>query len=183
MTRQVYLVGLAGPAGVGKSTIAQELCTVVLDPRFKRLRFAGPIKDMLLGLGLTREQVDGSTKETPCKILGDRTPRWAMRSLGDWGRGHDSDFWVWPTMHQTERELSAGYGVAIDDVRFDNEAAAIIDLGGVIVQLTRHGVQASSEHASEAGIRGELIHYTIPNNSKPGDVALEVAWLLHNRTP
>lgn len=184
MTRPVYLVGLAGPAGVGKSTVAQALCSLTRSahlPEFKRLHFAGPIKDMLRALGLTDAQVDGDQKETPCDLLGGMTPRWAMRKLGDWGRAIDPDFWVRPTMHRAERELVAGYGVVVDDVRFDNEATAIVKLGGIVVQLTRHGVQASHEHASEAGIHGELVHYIIPNNDKPSTAALDIAWLLHNR--
>ena len=183
----VYLVGLAGPAGAGKSTVAQALCGLQRSmhlPEFKRLRFAGPLKDMLLALGLTREQVDGADKETPCRLLGGRTPRWAMQTLGtEWGRACiDPDLWVRATMLQAERELIAGYGVVIDDVRFDNEAAAIAKLG-IVVQLSRHGTQASAEHASEAGVYGELIDYVIPNNQRPSDAAHDIAWLIHNRTP
>jgi len=178
------LIGLAGPAGVGKSTVARALCAlsgVAGLPPFRRHRFAGPLKDMLIALGLTSEQVDGGEKETPCVLLADATPRQAMRSLGDWGRSHAVDFWVHPTMARVERDLQAGLGVVVDDVRFDNEARAISLLGGVIFKLSRRGVNASAEHSSEVGIHGDLVNYIVPNNETPEDAAREIAWLLVNR--
>ena len=56
------LLGLTGRAGCGKSTIAQALVDRGLA---QRVRFAGPVKDGLVAMGLSREQVDGALKETP----------------------------------------------------------------------------------------------------------------------
>lgn len=181
-----YLVGLAGPAGVGKTSVAQALCVLsnlrsVALPAFTRQRFAGPIKDMLSGLCLTRAQLDGAEKEAPCDLLGGKTPRWAMRSLGDWGRNNDPDFWVRPAVCEAERYLLAGFGVVLDDVRFANEAAAIIDLGGIIVQLSREGAAPSTMHASEAGLNPRLITYRVPNDQTPADAAVVIAKLLTDR--
>lgn len=185
-TPNLPLVAIAGPAGVGKSTVAQALCELGRSsklPPFNRHRFAGPLKDMLLAFGLTREQVDGSEKETPCDLLCDKTPREAMQRLGtEYGRGMlGEDVWVRAAMRRVEQDLLGGYAVVIDDCRFNNEAQAIHELGGIVVQLTRKGVESTSSHASEAGIRGSLIDFPISNDLTPEDAARNIAWMLKNR--
>jgi hypothetical protein len=180
------LVAIVGPAGVGKSTIAQELCSLGRSSNlstFRRQRFAGPLKDMLIAFGLTREQVDGDQKEVPCELLCGHTPRDAMRWLGtEYGRAMiGEDVWVRAAMRRVERDLLGGFAVVIDDCRFDNEAEAIRELGGIVVALTRDGISYSAEHASETGISPHLVTYGVPNNTDPEDVARNIAWLLKHR--
>lgn len=180
------LIAIAGPAGVGKSTVAQALCELGRSsglPTFNRLRFAGPLKDMLIALGLTRNQVDGDEKETSCELLCGNTPRDAMRTLGtEWGRGMiGEDVWVRAAMRHVQGRLYSGYSVVIDDCRFNNEAEAVHEMGGVVVLLTRSGVQSSSTHASEAGIRSSLIDFPVANDGTPEEAARSIAWLLKNR--
>lgn len=187
MRRLPYLVGLAGPAGVGKSTIARALCELGRSsglPEFKRQRFAGPLKDMLMvGLGLTREQVDGAEKETPTDLLCGRTPRHAMVTIGtDWGRNMiGEEIWLRAGMRRVEQDLIAGYAVVIDDCRFDNEAKAVREIGGVVVQLSRTGVQIQSDHASEAGVSARYVDFTIINDRTPEQTARNIAWAVKNR--
>jgi hypothetical protein len=130
------LLGLAGKAGCGKSTVAQELVDRQLA---QRVRFAGPLKDGLVAMGLSREQVDGDLKETPTPLLCGRTPRYAMQRLGsDFGRDMiGDDFWVRLAMRRVDELLASGVNVVIDDVRFDNEARAILERDGQIITLSR----------------------------------------------
>lgn len=185
--RSSRLIGLAGPAGVGKSTVAQALVACSRELFYghpaERLRFAGPLKDMLLALGLTREQVDGADKETPCDLLGGKSARIAMRTLGvEWGRTCiDPDLWVRATLKRAEQALLAGSTVVIDDVRFDNEAAAIRKLGGIVVKLQRDGVQASNVHASEAGLSPLSIYCVVCNDATPEHAARKIVALLTHR--
>jgi hypothetical protein len=53
--------------------------------------------------------------------------------------------------------------MVITDVRFDNEARRICDLGGVVWEITRDQT-VTSDHATEQGISPFLIAATIENN-------------------
>lgn len=130
------LLGLAGKAGCGKSTVAQSLVDRGLA---QRVRFAGPLKDGLVAMGLSREQVDGGLKETPSDLLCGQTPRHAMQTLGtEWGRKLiGGDVWVRLAMHRVDELLASGANVVIDDVRFNNEAQAILERDGQLITLVR----------------------------------------------
>jgi len=62
MPKGYRTIGFCGPAGAGKSTAAERL---MLRWQFQRVRFAGPLKAMMLALGLDPAQVDGDRKEEP----------------------------------------------------------------------------------------------------------------------
>lgn len=145
MTRLIALTGLAGS---GKSTVAKRL---VVRHGYRVEKFAGPLKDMLRGFGLTERHIEGDLKEVPCDILGGKTPRYAMQTLGlEWGRDIISpSLWV----DAWSRRAATGL-VVCDDCRFPNEAAAVRALGGIIVRVVRPGLVGGSEHASESGQNG-----------------------------
>ena len=142
---------------------------------------ADPLKDMIRslyrGAGFDEEtinrKIEGDLKEVPCDLLMGRTPRYAMQTLGgDWGRAMiDENFWV----HQwkSRRSLVPGL-VVVDDVRYDNEGEAVWDLGGLTVEVDR-GLDPvltgeASAHASENGIKPELVHFTIDNSGPPASL-------------
>lgn len=140
----MLVVGLCGYAGSGKSTAADHLQH---NHCFARHSFAKPLKDMLRALGLTEDHINGKLKEAPCKMLGGKSPRYAMQTLGtEWGRDLiHPDIWVeaWlATMPQNAP------GVVADDVRFPNERLAIRRLGGLVVEIARPGIEGG-DHASE----------------------------------
>lgn len=141
------IIGLVGPAGCGKSSAAVGL-SLLKDSGFVRRRFAGPLKGMLLALGLTKEHTDGALKETPCDLLGGKTPRWAMQTLGtEWGRQLiTEDLWI----RAWRVSLPEGSNVVIDDCRFPNEEKAIRELGGKIIRINRPGFVHTVAHESEA---------------------------------
>jgi energy-coupling factor transporter ATP-binding protein EcfA2 len=149
------IVAFIGPAGCGKSTAAAAL----IEQGYVRHRFAGPLKAMLRALGLTEAEVDGERKEKPCALLGGKTPREAMQSLGtDWGRKMiTGDLWLRAWLDT----LPTHGRIVVDDCRFPNEAAAIKSLGGVIVRVHRPGHSYSEEHASEQHHRAMAADYEI----------------------
>lgn len=126
------LIGITGRIGSGKTTAALHLCE---KHGFVRHRFAGPLKGMLQSIGLTWEHTDGPLKEVPCALLGGKTPRHAMQTLGtEWGRDCiGADFWI--DVWKWTRPL--GFPVVVDDLRFANEAAAVAEMGGVVIKVTR----------------------------------------------
>lgn len=157
---RVRTIGICGPAGAGKSTAAERL---VERWRFNRVRFAGPLKAMMLALGLDPAQVDGDRKEEPSALLCGRTPRQAMQWLGtEWGRNLIGEgFWIaaWqaavervsPDLNSLSQAVRGVRLIVADDVRFANEAKAIRDRGGLVIRIERPGAGSTSGagHASE----------------------------------
>ena len=131
------VIGLSGFAGSGKSTVAS-----ILEEKhgFVRIRFAGPLKDMLRQIGLTDYELEGDGKEVPNAILQGKTPRYAMQTLGtEWGRDLVGPlFWSKVWEQSVIASLREGArGIVVDDLRFPNELETLKDLGGWHVRLIR----------------------------------------------
>ena len=141
------LIALTGTAFSGKSTIAKELTRY----GYVRKKMSQTLKNMLLQIpGVTEEMTEGSLKETPQTILGGKTPRYAMQSLGtEWGR--DTIFRrIW--LESWKRSIIGVPKVVVEDLRFPNEAELIRELGGEIWRVTREEV-ISSDHKSEVEMK------------------------------
>ena len=150
------LIGLIGPAGAGKTTVAE-----MLRKRhgYMVISLADPIRDMLgallSGLGLGHEWMeDRSLKEAPIPIIGVSYRKLAQTLGTEWGRDRiDPTLWVRLCAHKVQ-ELRAVHNecVVIHDVRFANEAGMIRQAGGLLVRVNRQ-VDAlpdgRSLHASE----------------------------------
>lgn len=161
------LIGLCGAASAGKSAVAE----ILRDRRgFTGLSFAGPIYRAVAAVtGMTVEQLaDRSQKERPIEWLG-KSPRELLQTLGtEWGRDTvRSDIWVVIAMRQAAAIRQIGGKVAIADVRFENEAQAIREAGGVVwrVERPQAGLAgAAAEHSSEAGLPPCLVDAVIDNS-------------------
>lgn len=139
------LIALTGYAGSGKSTVAEHLARA---HGYRRIRFADPLKDMLkVGFGLTDEHVNGGLKETPLDVLGGRSPRQAMQTLGtEWGRETmHPELWVRAWRARVDASTA---GVVVEDLRFLNEARMVRARGGEIWRIHRPGCSAGG-HISE----------------------------------
>lgn len=82
-----------------------------------------------------------------------------MQTLGtEWGRELvDENLWVTVARKQIEWLASRPADdrpdvVVISDVRFENEAEMIRELGGMVVHARRPGASAVNAHVSEAGV-------------------------------
>lgn len=157
------VVALTGAAGAGKSTAARYL---VERHGYTLVKFAGPLKAMMRALGLNDNQIEGDEKELPATILGGKTPRHAMQTIGtQWGRDCIGEsFWVDLWMHNVIEHDR----VVVDDCRFPNEAAAIRRMGGDIYQITGRGGIAG-HHESERGI-GLDPDVVIDNGGRAGEL-------------
>ena len=149
-----HIIGIAGPAQSGKSTLSGELRRIIefRGHRFVEQPFAGPLKRMLAAIGV---DVSDLSKNAPVPFLdGQITPRVMMQTLGtEWGRALMPDLWLKVWEHELDRHAQV---ITVPDVRFDNEADLIRELGGVIVHVQRKptaDMLAVPTHASEAGIR------------------------------
>jgi len=113
--------------------------------------FAAPLKRMIEALGVDRKHLYGTPAEKaePLPLFGGLTARHAMQTLGtEWGRQCiGNNFWVtaWFATMPTSPVVIA------DDVRFENEARAIINGGGLVIQVVRDldDLNRTPKHASE----------------------------------
>lgn len=142
------LIGLCGPEGAGKSMAAKLLR---VHTRGEIHPFAAPLKRMIEALGVDRKHLYGTPAEKaePLPLFGGLTARHAMQTLGtEWGRRCiDGDFWV-RTWFAT---MPFATVVIADDVRFENEARAILNEGGRVIQVIRDldDLNRTPKHASE----------------------------------
>lgn len=158
---QGRLLGLAGHKRCGKNTFASVLETNgwALDS------FAAPIRRFMSDtMGETVEGLE-RLKEAPHIVLGGRSPRQVMQTLGtEWMRAYcGQDVWIRALEARVLPMLQAGLDVCVFDVRFDNEARFIQRRGGAVVWIHRPGCEPDG-HSSEAGLSRDSIDYWIAND-------------------
>lgn len=158
--REKILIGITGAKRSGKNTLSEGLCKTL---KAEDVSFAGPLRKFVAEiLGYTAEELE-ARKEEPVAWLDDVTPRQMMQTVGtEWGRHMiHADLWVRSLLARMPQRA------IISDVRFDNEAAAIIANGGVIVRVVRDGTGSGDGHLSERQISDELVAVTVRNDSTP----------------
>lgn len=166
------IIGFCGAATAGKTTAANAIVAAL---GYRKLSFAAPLRAMLRALGLTDEQM-AAGKNVPVPWLGGKTPRELMQTLGtEWGRKQVSErIWLDATRRIIEELPESVSGVVFDDVRFDNEAAMLRDMGGIIVRIDRPSVTVKMAHESEAGISAGLVDGVIVNgDNSPNELAIQ----------
>jgi hypothetical protein len=174
------LIGLCGAAGAGKNTVA-ELLTDSDGCTFMQIAFADPLYECvstITGLPAARLK-DRVVKETVIPWLG-KSPRQLLQTLGtEWGRGTvHPEIWVRIAMERAAQHLTVNRCVVITDVRFDNEAQAIIDAGGEVWRVERPGWRClaaeAATHQSEAGVGDHLVARTIDNSGSLDALRLQL---------
>lgn len=140
----IEIVAILGSSGGGKSTMAKYLSEY---HGFERVRFAQPLKDMLMCMGLTPEQVDGpqAIREQPIDLLCGKSPRFAMQKLGtEWRDMIGKGLWAKITRSRISDAIKAGKTrFVIDDMRFPHEAEMFREIGCVIWAVRRPCVEPS----------------------------------------
>lgn len=162
MTNKLKIIGLHGPAGCGKNTIAEFLCDT---QRFRQISLAQPIRNGISTMfGLPMEYLtDRALKEQPLDLLCGHTPRHAMQTLGtEWGRNHIClDVWLKIAQREIDYQASLAAannlflnGIVISDIRFEGEAKWLRDQGGTIWHILRPNNPhvLNTNHASEKPI-------------------------------
>lgn len=144
------IIGICGPLGSGKSTIATMFQAF---GEFEILPFAKPVKDFAYKLGW-----DGQKDEKGRRLL---------QLLGtDCGRECiDPDIWIthWKSMIFDYRMIfGKKLDIIADDLRFENEANMIKEHDGIIIEVLNRG-QYNNSHPSEVGVpkhikRDYIIH-------------------------
>ena len=147
-----FIVGLAGPIGSGKDTLAEALLYHL--PSAEKLKFADPLYAMANALdSAIHPLMPHAEKSMP---LWDRaglpTRRYILETLGtEWARKliHE-DFWLLALeAAATEANVQV---VVVSDVRFENEAA-FIRRHGLLVHLMPNWPTESTGHVSDVRIK------------------------------
>lgn len=150
-----FIIGLAGPAGVGKTTtakgIAYNLISIDKKLDIQCDAFATPlyyICSYLTGVPVETlasqeyKNVEWTVETAPLPCLVGWTPRKFIQKTGTECFRHviSMDFWV-----QVSRKLLSKHDIVImSDARFDNEYLAC----DYVIELSRPGVEYAGNHAS-----------------------------------
>ncbi len=163
------IIGFTGGMGCGKSTAIEQLenfLPIKQRVRIKLIKFAAPLYDM-------QEYIYRRISKVYERSADFKKDRKLLQWLGtDFGREIDKELWVklWKADAIGWHAIS-GYTVVSDDVRFDNEAQAIKDMGGYVIKIVRNdntkhaeGGTGIANHASEAGIDKKLVDFVVHND-------------------
>lgn len=169
----IPLIGVTGLARAGKDSLARIL---VERHGYKRVAFADALKEAVAAIAgepviLFHSDV---SKEEFSTTLG-TTRRKALQVVGAAVRDN-LDEMVWVRRAVMKWNLAGCPPTVISDVRYENEAKAILELGGCIIKLNRPGAGLTGEaaaHKSEAGIPGDLVTVEIQNDGTLGELAHE----------
>lgn len=163
MKTKITIVAFVGGKGQGKTT-ARRILTEGAE--FLPISFADILKQMLISLGIEPEYVYGDNKEIAHPILGDKTVRYAMQTLGtEWGRDTIyKDIWVKAWERRALQVLEEGGKVVTDDMRFQNEYDVVKSLGGLVVRITGRHNDESDPHPSEAFYKTVIPDFEIVND-------------------
>lgn len=161
------LVVFTGKMGSGKSTAVQHIKNCNLDKKVVVIKFADPIYQMqefcYRRISTVYQRPESFTKD-----------RKLLQFLGtDWARAIDPNIWttLWEREVKYAQENYPNAILVCDDCRFENEAQAVLSLGGSIIKLTSNKAAARidtkagiNNHSSEAGIDDKYVAFSIDNS-------------------
>ena len=181
----MHLIGFTGKAGCGKDTAVEFLMN---QHYYAGWAFAAPIRQgVIAAFGLSDEDfMDRNRKEAIIEDIG-KSPRQLMQLFGtEFARKMlGDDIWVNVASHVLNQffqapEMADMNGVAISDVRFDNEAEYIKSKGGIVVEIVRPSATAVSDHVSEHGIDSSLVDAVVINDGELSKLYEQVT-KIHNQ--
>lgn len=154
------IVGITGYARSGKDTLAKSLR---LRHGFRRIAFADKLKELALGTDPIiywdkHYEFPVSLSSLVANLGWDRAKehlevRQYLQRLGDHCRiTFGDDVWIRATLPTLHSLQDAGHHIVYTDVRYPNEADFIRSKGGLIIKVTRPGVQPANNHVTEKNV-------------------------------
>lgn len=166
------VIGLTGRKKSGKDTVCEIIGELLTAQRvsWKRIAFADPLKEELAAAcGVTVEEINAQK---------DRY-RGGLQWWGtEFRRTDDPDYWVKQAVKKIRQSLASV--VIVTDCRFDNEAEAITQLGGVVLSVHRRGATVADYHASEGGVDVRYVSADIHNIGTIEDLRSDVIHALES---
>ncbi|MBE0437900.1 MAG: hypothetical protein IBX56_19135 [Methylomicrobium sp.] len=168
------VIGLHGPIGSGKTTIAKYLRGRGYTP----VSFASPLK-LALSLMFDDDLDNYEDQDKKNEIIPEagKTRRELLISLGhDWGRGYvNENLWVRVAEKKIERLLESGRKVVVTDVRYENEAEMVRNFG-LICHIDRPSL-SRRDHESERPVRFLPMDLAIINNGTLLDLEKQASFI------
>lgn len=190
------IIGLTGKLGSGKDTVLARLQDLFGGTgSYQRVSFADKLKESAAALfGVTLEHLEMMKNEPSFRVnilnirgygqeLGrSLSIREMLQRYGTEAHRNifGDDFWVEAAMRGIEELAPMPYQgkpdksgpiLVFTDVRFDNEARAIIERGGRIYRVIGPN-EDTGDHVSEAGIADNLVVGEIDNSHRPEYIAM-----------
>lgn len=179
------LIGLSGYAQSGKDTVAELLC---LNYDYKRISFALPMRDVLYtlnpylmhdNLGMQYRLADDVDEHGWEMAKQNPEVRRLLQVIGtEVGREMFGEtFWI----EQAFKRAAEYERVVFADVRFPNEAQAIVDNGGQVWRVQRENHKPVNLHVSETAMDNWRFDDVILNAGSLSDLADEVFMLAKSK--
>lgn len=187
--KESILFAMSGKMGAGKDTIGDEIAKFVEDKDFEvsKTSYAEPLRKEIseitieVEFGVPIDELTDKYKTTEEEIyrlvelidgysIYEKTAE-TRRAMQYWGtdvrRKQNPNYWVNKTVQAVLDSINSGISIYVTDVRFPNEADAIVDLGGKLIRLevptsvradrigSRDGNRPTEEslaHSSETGL-------------------------------
>jgi hypothetical protein len=179
------LIGIAGYARSGKDTVGSIL---VKEHQFHTKAFADLMRASALALNPIvdwshdRRDVRPIRYRDVVQMVGYERAKqqpeireFLQRVGTEMGRKvFDPDFWV----DRTFARMDLGIDWAITDVRFINEAKAIVARGGCVTRINRTGCHAANDHISEHELDGWVYDHVIQNDGTIDELTHQVQELV-----
>ncbi len=182
MSFRPHLIALVGTDGAGKSTVAGHL---EMEHAFEQVALADPIFAMVLAL-FNEAGVEScwaterAFKEQPTPVLGISYRRLAQTLGTEWGRDIlGADIWLKVLCRKIAVAQQHQAHVVVSDVRFPNEAAALDELGAVLVRVDRPNLPGVEPHQSEAWITHLPYQHRLVNDGSLANLYDQVDLLVH----
>lgn len=168
----MILIGLAGPAGTGKTTAADHL---VRTRDAVAVSIAEPLYEILaICLNMTTEAVahaaeDREWKEAPHPLLKGKSPRRMLQSIGDSLRNQLGDLFLIKHLEYRIADLENLIGdqrqmIVITDIRRNIEADWVRRHRGHVVHLHRKTAGGAAHHHTENRPKASYKDLAVQNN-------------------
>lgn len=177
------IIGLGRRKGAGKDTVASMIADILPPGVVSIEHFATPLREAAeIMFGLTKEDMLApERKEVPQERLYGFSPRQLLQKLGtDFGRDMVSNrLWIDNLAWRIQKKgTSADSVFVVPDVRFANEAQAIRDMGGFVIEIQRDGLGVDGHASENDDIKPDLV---IENNGTLEDLYARVFEMVADR--
>lgn len=159
------LIGLSGRKRSGKDTVCDIIKRLLPDTSVERIAFADALKEEVSRvLGVTIDEIEADKARF----------RGMLQWWGtEWRRHQDIEYWI----KQARLKINASTAdvVVVTDVRFQNEADLIRELGGLVCRIHRPDAEGEPDlHPSEAALESIPMKVRIFNDGGMDDLTMQV---------
>ena len=156
------VIAFNGQMGNGKTTLSE-----ALKPKIKGgveiVAFADSLKEMTRTL--FKEATGNEDPEKKDILIDTNDYRKLLQTFGECARREiNEDIWIRILFTKIKKDIDT---LIISDLRHNNEAQYIKDMGGIIVNIERpEAPEVTTNHISEQGIDEKYIDYKIKNDEE-----------------